>query len=140
MKCDSKFKVSFPKINQCRFYSGIHSDFKTKNANNVSVLDAIRIPNESSHCVKSTTVKTCFRQVGFTAGTPDNDDDENISLSKQLEIQNIQEISPQQDIDSYFSVDDDVTISKTSSNKEIVASVSESIYEDRESDDNEDES
>lgn len=83
MKCDLKFKVSFQKINQCRFYLEIHSDIKRKNANNYSVLDAKRMPNKSWQCVKSTTVKICFRQVDFTeAGTPGNDDDETIPLSK----------------------------------------------------------
>ena len=68
-----------------------------------------------------------------------SDDEENITLSEWLEMQNIENIVPEQDIDSYTSVDDDLTISETPPDSEIVASVSGSINEDSESDDNEDE-
>ena len=68
-----------------------------------------------------------------------SDDEENITLSEWLKMQNIENIVPQQDIDSYASVDDDLTTSETPSDSEIVASVSGSINEDSESDDNEDE-
>lgn len=75
----------------------------------------------------------------LSASTPE-DYEENISLSEWLEMQNIWEISPQQEIiNSYVSIHDDLTPYKTPFDNEIVVSVYESIYVDNESDGNQNE-
>ena len=104
----------------------------------VSILDAIRMLNKSWQCVTSATIKNCFRHAHLSAGTP-SDDEENIPLSEWLKMQNIENVVPQQDIDLYASVDDDLVTSETPSDSEIVASVSGTVNEDSESDNNEDE-
>lgn len=106
----------------------------------ISILDAIRMLSKSWQCVTSATIKNCFRKAGLSAGTPDDDDEEDIPLLEWLKMQNIQEIIPQDDIALYVTADDDLTTSETPSDSEIVAAVSGLINEDNESDDNEDES